>query len=165
MCRACRFMMAMLFCVALGQSALAQKQPSDDALEAARALIEASGAASQFDQVIPLMTGPMMQAFISLAPQRAGEIREVMAEMVKRFSARKGELIDQIAGIYAKRMSAEDMREVARFYQSEIGRRMVGAQPQILQESFLVGQQWGARIGAEIDAEMRRELRKRGVDL
>jgi hypothetical protein len=112
-----------------------------------------------------LLTGPLTQAFVSLAPTRAGEIRELMAEMVKRFSARKAELIEQIAGIYAERMSVEDMRGVAAFYQSEVGRRMVAAQPEIMRQSMLAGQTWGQRIGAEIDTEMRRELRKRGIDL
>jgi hypothetical protein len=158
-------LVAMLLCVAVGQPALAQERASTETLEAARALIEASGAAKQFDQVIPLLTNSMMQAFVSLAPNRAGEIRQVMGELVKRFAERKNELIDQIAEIYAKRMSAEDMREVAKFYQSGAGRRLVEAQPQIVQESFLAGQRWGERIGAEIDAEMRRELKKRGVDL
>lgn len=163
--RARRLCAALIMCAAVAQPALAQQAPSAEALSAARELMDASGATSQFDQVIPMMMGPMTQAFVALAPQRAAEIREVMAEVVKRVSVRKGELIEQIAAVYAKRMSAEDMREIAKFYQSGAGRRLVEAQPQILQESFMIGQRWGQGIGAEIDAEMRRELKKRGVDL
>lgn len=163
--RARAFIMALLMGLAVGQPVSAQERPSAEALEAARALIEASGASSQFDQMLPLMTAPMTQAFIALAPQRAGEIRQVMAEMLKRFSARKNELIDEMATIHARRLSVEDMREVAKFYQSGAGRRLVEAQPDIVRESVLAGQRWGERIGAELDAEMRRELRKRGVDL
>ncbi len=160
-----RLFIAMLFCAAVGQPVLAQQRASPEALSAARALIEATGASAQFDQALPLLTGPLTQAFTTLAPGRASEIRELMAEMVKRFSARKSELIEQIAGIYAESMSVEDMRGVTAFYQSEVGRRMVAAQPDIMRQSMLAGQTWGQRIGAEIDAEMRRELRKRGIDL
>ncbi len=160
-----RLFIAMLFCTALSQPALAQQRASPEAMSAARALIEVTGASAQFDQALPLLTGPLTQAFVSLAPGRAGEIRELMAEMVKRFSSRKGELIEQIAIIYAERMTVDDMRGVTAFYQSEVGRRMVAAQPEIMRQSMLAGQIWGQRIGAEIDAEMRRELRKRGIDL
>lgn len=159
-----RLFITVLFCAAC-QPALAEQRASPEAMDAARALIAVTGASAQFDQVLPLLTRPLTQAFVTLAPGRAGEIREVMAEMVKRFSARKGELIDEIAGIYARKMSVEDMRDITRFYQSEVGRRMVEAQPEIMRQSMLAGQNWGQRIGAEIDAEMRRELKRRGIDL
>jgi uncharacterized protein len=160
-----RLVTVVLFCATIGQPALAQQRASPEAVDTARALIEATGAAAQFDQALPLLIGPLTKAFIALAPGRAGEIRELMAEMVKRCSARKSELINEVAGIYAQKMSIEDMREIAKFYQSEVGRRMVAAQPEIMRQSILAGQTWGQRIGAEIDAEMRRELKKRGIDL
>lgn len=152
---------------ALAMSALAQQRgpASDEARTAAHELMEASGASAQFDQVIPVLTGQLTQAFIRLAPDRAAEIREVMGELVKRFSERKAELIEQVATIYAQRLSVEDMRDVTKFYQSGAGRRMVEAQPEIIRQSMSVGQAWGQRIGAELDAEMRRELKKRGIDL
>jgi hypothetical protein len=165
MSRVRRLFTSLIVCAALGQPALAQQAPSAEALEAARAFIEASGSSRQFDQVIPLIAAPMTQSFILLAPQRAKEIHEVMAELVKRFTVRKGELIDQFAVVYAQRISVEDMREITKFYQSGAGRRMVDAQPEIIRESIIIAQRWGQSIGAEIDAEMRRELKKRGIDL
>lgn len=141
------------------------RQVSPEALRAARALIDASGASSQFDQIMPMMTQPMTQAFVALAPDRAREIRQLMSEMLKRFSARKGELIEQIAVVYAQRMSIEDMRTITRFYSSGAGRRLVEAQPDIMRQSMMIGQVWGQRIGAELEAEMRRELKSRGIDL
>jgi hypothetical protein len=160
-------MFAAVAASALATATLAQQQApaSDEGRAAARELMEATGASSQFDQVIPALTGQLTQTFVQLAPDRAREIREVMGELVKRFSRRKAELIDEVTLIYAERMSIDDMREVARFYRSGAGRRMVEAQPQILRRSMSVGQAWGQRIGAELDAEMRRELKKRGIDL
>ncbi len=165
MVRGARFALALL--VALATPALSQQREaaSEEGRAAARELMEASGASAQFDQVIPVLTGQLTQAFVRLAPGRAGEIREVMGELVKRFSERKSELIEQVATIYAQRLSVEDMRDVTKFYQSGAGRRMVEAQPEIIRQSMSAGQIWGQRIGAELDAEMRRELKKRGIDL
>ncbi len=160
-----RFLVAVIFSTALIQIAQAQQRPSDEAVSAARGLVEASGAAAQFDQFLPLFVDQMTKTFVHLAPDRAKEIREVMAELTTRFTARKSELIDQIAVIYAKSLSLEDLREITHFYQSGAGRRMVVAQPDIMRQATIAGQNWGQRIGAEIDAEMRRELKKRGIDL
>ncbi len=160
-----RLLLAVLFSTALAGVAMAQQRPSDDALSAARGLVEASGAAAQFDQVMPLLADQMTKAFIGLAPGRAGEIREVMAEVVKRFTERKSELIEEIAVIYADKLSADDLREITRFYQTGAGRRMVEVLPEISRRAAAVGQAWGQRIGAEIARETRRELKKRGIEL
>lgn len=143
-----------------------QRAPvSEEAKDAARALVAASGATAQFDQIMPLISEQMTKAFVSLAPERTGEIREVMAEVVKRFTERKNELIEEIAGIYADKLSVEDLREITKFYQSGAGRRMVVELPEITRRAAAVGQAWGQRIGAEIANETRRELKKRGIDL
>ncbi len=160
-----RFFFAVLFSTVLAHAAATQQRPSDEAIGAARTLVEASGAAAQFDQFLPIFVAQMTKTFAQLAPDRAKEIREVMAELTTRFTARKGELIDQIAVIYAKSLSLEDLQEITRFYQSGAGRRMVVAQPDIMRQATIAGQNWGQQIGAEIDAEMRRELKKRGIDL
>jgi hypothetical protein len=57
------------------------------------------------------------------------------------------------------------MRAVAEFYRSPVGSKLIDVQPDIMQESILAGQRWGARIGQEIEEEARRELKRRGVDL
>ena len=165
MSHARRVLIAALLSVALGYAVAAQQRPSEEAMSAARAFVEASGAAAQFDQVMPLMADQMSKAFRSLAPNRASEIDETMAEVVKRFISRKSELIDEIAAIYADKLSVDDLREITKFYQSGAGRRMVETLPEVTRRAAAVGQTWGQRIGAEIASEMRRELKKRGIDL
>jgi uncharacterized protein len=165
MSHARRVLLAMLLSLIAGYPVVAQPRPSEDAMAAARSFVNASGAAAQFDQVMPLMADQLSKAFRSLAPNRAREIDEAMAEVVKRFITRKSELIDEIAAIYADKLSADDLREITKFYQTGAGRRMVEALPEVTRRAAAVGQTWGQRIGAEIANEMRRELRKRGIDL
>ena len=165
MSHARRVLAAVLLSVAVSHTAIAQQRPSDDAMAAARAFVEASGAAAQFDQVMPLMADQMSKAFRSLAPDRTREIDEAMAEVVKRFITRKSELIEEIAAIYADKLSVDDLRDITKFYQTGAGRRMVESLPEVTRRAAAVGQTWGQRIGAEIANEMRRELRKRGIDL
>ncbi|MEO8652146.1 MAG: DUF2059 domain-containing protein [Hyphomicrobiaceae bacterium] len=165
MSHACRVLIVALLSFVVGHGLMAQQRPSDDAMVAARAFVEASGAAAQFDQVMPLMADQMSKAFRSLAPDRGREIEEAMAEVVKRFITRKSELIEEIAAIYADKLSVDDLREITKFYQTGAGRRMVESLPEVTRRAAAVGQNWGQRIGAEIANEMRRELKKRGIDL
>lgn len=158
---ACGLLAAGVPCAVQAQGAA----PDRERLVAARELMVAAGSAQQFDQVMPLMTAQMTKAFMALAPQAEKQIQDVMGEMLKRFSARKGELIEEIAGLYARRLTLEELRELTRFYSSGIGAKFVALLPELTQQSMLLGQRWGERIGREIEAEVRIELKKRGVNI
>lgn len=162
-----RMILSMALVGVLVPTVLAQKPvtSSDEARAAARELVEASATAAQFDQAVPLLVREMTQAFLSLAPERAGEIRETMSAVSARFINRKSELIDEVVRIYADLVTVEDLRAIAAFYKSGAGRRLVLAMPEITRRSTAAGQVWGQLIGQELAAEVRGELKKRGIDL
>jgi hypothetical protein len=139
--------------------------PDKARLAAAKQMMEMAGSAAQFDQVMPLMSQQMSQAFKNLAPGSATEIDDVFRQLVPRFVARKGELLDQIAALYATEMTLDELNAIVAFYKSPAGEKFSSVQPKILRESMALGQRWGQRIGAEFAEEARRELKKRGIDL
>lgn len=151
----------------LGLCPLAGQAQAPDAarLAAARELMEVAGVAKTFEQVMPSLAAHLSESFVAMAPDKAKEIREVFSRSMVKFVDRKSELIDQIAGLYAERLSAEDLAAAVAFYRSPAGARFVAAQPVVMRESMLLGQRWGERIGAEIEEEIRKELKKRGIDL
>ena len=139
--------------------------PDAARLTAAKNLMEMAGVAKQFDEMMPLLVRQLTQSFVSVAPDRAEEIRQVFAQLNTRFIDRKGELIDRIATVYAENLTLDDLTAIIAFYVSPAGVRFVSAQPEIMRQSMMLGQRWGAQIGREIEEEARRELKKRGIDL
>jgi hypothetical protein len=155
---------AVMMLAALSGTSSAQA-PDKARLAAAKQMMEMAGSAAQFDQVMPLMSQQMSQAFKNLAPGSATEIDDVFRQLVPRFVARKGELLDQIAALYATEMTLDELNAIVAFYKSPAGEKFSSVQPKILRESMALGQRWGQRIGAEFAEEARRELKKRGIDL
>jgi hypothetical protein len=144
----------------------AQKAPAEpERIAAARELLEAAGAARQFDAVMPTLSAQMQAIFLQMKPDHAKEIREVFDLMTKRFSDRKQELLDEVAGLYAQKLSADEMRQIAGFYKSPVGAKFVSAQGELTQQTMAVGARWGQKIGKEIEQEVRQELQKRGITL
>jgi uncharacterized protein len=127
--------------------------------------MEASRVDRQFAQVIPLLLDRLKESFSRVAPERREIIENVFEQMQSKFVSRRSELLDEIAVLYAQRLQAAEMRAVAEFYRSPVGSKLIDVQPEIMQESMLAGQRWGARLGQEIEEEARRELKRRGVDL
>jgi hypothetical protein len=146
--------------------AVAPAQAPDAARRAAaKEMMQVAGAASQFEQVMPLMAGQLSETFKNLAPDKAAEIDDVLRQLMPRFMHRKNELLDQIAGLYAAELDLDELKGIVAFYKSPAGAKFASVQPGILRQSMVIGQRWGRSIGSEFAEEVRRELKKRGIDL
>ena len=143
----------------------AQTTPDAARLSAAKEMMQAAGVARQFEEVMPLLMQQLLQSFVALAPDKAQEIRDVFSQLGGKFNDRKGELIEQIAILYAEQLTLEEFTAVIDFYRSPAGLKIISIQPQVMRQAMLLGQRWGAQLGREIEQEARRELKKRGIDL
>jgi hypothetical protein len=106
---------ALLVLMALAAPAHAQA-PDAERLGAAKELMQIAGVAKQFDEVMPYLTRQLAESFVAVAPDKAAEIREVFAQLAVKFVDRKGELIDQIAAVYAEKLALEDLTAIIGFY-------------------------------------------------
>jgi uncharacterized protein len=159
-----RIVLASLCVAALSLTAPAAFAQTDPArLAAAKELLVVAGSAKQFDVVVPVISQQLESTFVSLKPDQADKIKEAFRAMPAKFSQRKQELLDQIAGLYAERMTVEDLNEIIKFYKSPVGARFIQVQPELVQKSMVLGQAWGRKIGQEIDQEVRQELKQRGI--
>ena len=159
-------LLAAALVVFIGSPASLRAQAPDAArLAAARDLMVVAGVAKQFDEVMPVLAQRLSEAFVAAAPDQADEIRGVFGQIAVKFVDRKGELIDQIAALYAEKLTVEELVAIVAFYKSPIGAKFVALQPAMARQAMTLGQRWGAQIGREIEAEARRELKKRGIEL
>jgi uncharacterized protein len=145
--------------------AAGQAAPDPARLAAAKELMIAAGAAKQFDIAVPLIAQQLEGAFVNLKPEHSAVIKDVFKLMPARFSERKNELLDQIAVLYAQRLTIDELNEITKFYKSPIGAKFVQMQPELMQQSMELGEAWGQKIGQEIAEEVRKELKQRGVPI
>ena len=163
--RALLIVVTMLAALAALPGMSSAQAPDAARIAAAKQMMDVAGSAAQFDQVMPLMSQQMSQAFKNIAPGNATEIDDVFRQLVPKFIERKGELLDQIATLYATEMTLDELNAIVAFYRSPAGVKFASVQPKILRDSMALGQRWGQKIGAEFADEARRELKKRGIDL
>ena len=147
--------------------ALAQKAPAADAarVTSAKEMMAAAGVSKQFDAIMPLIFKQMQGIFLQQHPKQQRELTEVFDAVVARMSARKQELIDEIAVLYAQRLTTDELKEITRFYSTGVGAKFIQMQPELAGQSALIGQRWGQKLGAEVEQEVRREAKKRGMEL
>jgi hypothetical protein len=154
-----------LACQLLGGPALAQ-QPSAGAMAAARELVELKGGANMFDPVINNVVDQARGMLIQSNPQHAKELGEVASQLRTEFAGRRTDLLNEAAKNYANRFSESELKELVTFFKAPLGRKMLTAEPQVLDETFtFVQQQLAPRLGEEVLNRFRAEMKKKGYNL
>jgi hypothetical protein len=76
------------------------------------------------------------------------------------------ELTDRLLPIYDRHLSPAEVKELIRFYESPIGKKVLAAMPAITAESMQVGQTWGMELALrakkKLDAQRQTEASKNG---
>ena len=168
-------MLALAAACAVIAPATAQKAPAPEAapastvdparIAAAKDLLTVMGSTNQFKTAIETMTQGMSAMVKQKQPGKAKEIDEVFASMKQKFLARSNEAIDMVAPLWAEKFTVEELGQIAAFFKSPIGAKLIEVQPEVMRRSMQMGMAWGQKIGKEVEDEARVELKKRGVDI
>jgi len=141
------------------------QQASADAAAAARELVEVARTTDQFKTLLPLMLQQMKPVIVQGRPEVERDYDKVMPLLMELANRQVGEFAEEIAALYARNFTVEEIRQVTAFYRSPIGQKFLDKTPLIAQESMVMGQKFGQRIVQELQSRMREELRKRGHNI
>jgi hypothetical protein len=147
-----------------GRPAAAQTA-SPDAVAAARELVVVMRAAEQFKSILPLIMRQLKPAIVQGRPEVERDFDAMIPVLNEIMSAQNeqiAKLVDDIAMIYARNFTVDEMRRVTAFYQEPVGQKFLEKMPVITQESMVAGQEFGRAIALELQKRLIEELRKRG---
>lgn len=164
MTRISRTLAVVLLLALMGQGAGAASaaEPDAERLAAARDMIAATDGAKQFDRIIPLIANTMRDAMIRTNPKLEKPLTEVFDAMLAGFADRKDAMISEIAETYARLFTVSELKTIADFYRSDVGRKFVSNLPKLTSEGVRIGRKWGEIIAGELRAKVRTEMRRRG---
>lgn len=83
----------------------------------------------------------------------------------RRLEENMPSLMDEMVGIYDRHFTHADIEGFTEFYETDLGRKFIDAQPQINRESMAVGQQWGQSLGPAVQQRVQERLAEAGFDL
>jgi len=153
MTRISTFTLALLLSMALARRVMAG--PDDAAApeetefrQDIRKLMVLTGAGDLGTQVMKQMIDMFKQTYVG-----------VPDEFWDRFLEQAGgdELVELVIPIYERHLTHEDVKGLIAFYESPLGRKLVSKQPLIMEESMLVGQEWGAKLGQDVMSKLQEE--------
>jgi uncharacterized protein len=108
---------------------------------AIRHLLQVTGGGRLAVQAIDTMMSTFKQAFPRVPEEFWTEFRS---------EVREDDIIDWSVPIYDKYFSEEEVLGLVAFYATPLGKRLLEAQPLVLQESMQAGKEWGRALGQKV---------------
>ncbi len=78
----------------------------------------------------------------------------IRTEVDQQLDTDREQLLAQIAAIFDRSFTAEEIQELYRFYQTEVGRKSLALMPAIMQENMEIGKRWGREVGPAMKARL-----------
>jgi hypothetical protein len=136
--------------------------PSADSLAAARELVEAMKAADQFKAILPIVLQNLKMTVVQNRPETDKRFEAMIPTITATVNEHINDLIAQMAEVYARHFSADEIRQMTAFYRTPTGQKLIAQQPDIAREVMSTGQQFGRALTTDLQTRTSDELRKRG---
>lgn len=162
-----KLLFGVLFAISFAQAARAEgaetTPPPDSHLAAALDLLDSNGSMKSVSNILD-----------AIAPLQAQEIRRqrpnideaTLASLQKAVKdeivAREGEYKLIIAQVYEHHFTEEELRALAAFYRSDIGKKYVGTMPDLIKELAPVGTAWAEGVAADAIKRVLNRLKSQG---
>jgi uncharacterized protein len=141
------------------------QQPAPPALALAKELIVLKGSTQLWDAVVPGVIEQAKGVFLQTNPALSKELNDVATRLRAEYAPRSSQLSDQVAELYAKTFTEQELKDVLAFYKSPLGKKIINEEPKILDDGFQRIQQWTNKFSEEVMGRMRAEMKKKGYDL
>lgn len=157
---------------AMGSAAVAQDTASEqpaleiapDHLALARQYVDLTDTAKVYEEAVVRTAVQATRTLVAQSPDLSDEVAESALVVMQEYEARKGELFDQFARIYAIHFSPEELGEIIAFYQTEVGQRLLSQLRNINQELQLALQVYETNLSSEFMTKLRANLGEQGYE-
>ena len=135
------------------------------AVAAARELIVVKGGAAMFDPVIPGVIETAKNSLVPTNPNLTKELNDVAAQLRKDYDSKRAELVYEVALIYAKHFTEQELKDLVAFYKSPLGQKMLKEEPLALDQGMKRAQDWSQEFSEAVLMRIRTEMAKKGHPL
>ncbi|MGF0538450.1 DUF2059 domain-containing protein [Agrobacterium sp. ES01] len=145
--------------VVLGATAHAQ-DVSDEQLKEARSAISALGLTDRFDTILPGLAERLKAQLIQAYPNYLDEISATVDKKAIALASRRADLEKEAALVYAKAFTTEELKSIADFYSSDVGKKLLKDGPIAQRELLKAADIWASGIARDLNKETTEELVK-----
>jgi len=144
--------------LAVAAPVFAQDNISEAHLKAARAAVAAIRTTEDFDKVLPQAAAALKAELIQKNPDLQAIIVKTVDEETFALVPRRTDLEKEAALAYARVFSEQDLNNIATFYNSETGKKLLSDGPIVSRELFKAADIWQRGIARDLSQNVGAKL-------
>jgi hypothetical protein len=106
-----------------------------------------------------------MRTLLAQNPDKYELVDQAITKTLDTYKAKKGELMDQFARVYAQRLTMEELQAIVEFYSTPVGQKLATVTSESNQDLQTVMNLYQINLRTEFFAQVRAELRAGGLNL
>ncbi|SJM35041.1 DUF2059 domain-containing protein [Mesorhizobium delmotii] len=123
---------------------------TDGHLKAARAAVAAIHATDPFDNILPQAAAALQQQLIQKNPDMQELIGRTISEKALALASRRADLEKEAAMAYAKVFSEKELTEIAAFYNSDSGKKLLDSGPAVTRDLLKAADIWQNGVARDL---------------
>lgn len=131
---------------------------SDTHLRAARSVVTAMRATQDFDVVLPRAVQRLRSELIQLNPDLEQEISTTVNDTALSLAARRADLEREAATAFARVYSESELQEIAAFYTSETGQKLLDDSSIVAREVYQAAEIWARGVERDLRHQVAEKL-------
>jgi hypothetical protein len=139
--------------VALSSPAFSQ-DVSESHLKAAHTAVEALHATDSFDSILPRAAAALQEQLIQKNPDQEQLISKTVSEKALALASRRADLEKEAAMAYAKSFSEKELTDIAAFYSSEAGKKLLSTGPIAMRDVLKAAEIWQNGIARDLGQQV-----------
>jgi hypothetical protein len=148
------------------QPAAAPAKPiAPSALTAARDLLAVKNAGAVYASAVPNIIQRVKDSLLANNLSYQKDLNEVAVTEAQTMNGREKEIGEEIAKIYATDYTEQELKDLATFYKSTLGQKLLAQEPKTDQTVIAFLNQWAQGFSQAVAADFRAEMKKRGKPL
>jgi hypothetical protein len=140
--------------------------PTDSRVAAALDLLQAQNTKANMEAMFDAVVAAAFNSAQRSHPNTSGDVlKQLQIAIREEVESSVDELLTLQAHEYAQHFSEEELRQLAAFYRSDLGKKYVSELPVIAKEMAPIGAEWGRNIAQKAIGRAMERLKKQGVQL
>ncbi len=139
-------------------SASAQEIPADH-LKAARDAIASLNATDRFDAILPNLAERLKNEYTVASPNFQTQITKTVEAEALALAPRRADLEKEVAVTFAKSFTVDELKQIAAFYSSPVGKKYLQTLPLVQRETIRAAEIWANGISRDLTANSSAKLR------
>lgn len=143
----------------------AAQEVAPEHLALARKYVDLTDKASVYEIALVQVGIDTMRTLVAQSPDKYDAVDAAITTVLDSYKARKGELMDQFARVYAQRLTIDELTAVVDFYASPVGQKLADVTSEANDDLQTVMSLYQINLRTEFFAQVRAELRTAGINL